>query len=959
VPKSQNVATAAASGERGRTRSGFIEPPAADIVGRDAELALLREALAGLRAGRGQAVLIEGEAGIGKSALLAAALAGSDEGECEILRGSCDELTQRFPFSAVKQALGIGSTRSVAMPGAEIGALSGDPVLAALERLVGLVGHLCAQSPVVLALEDLHWADDASLLCWSRLCRATTQMPLLLIGTLRPVSPRAPSSRVHDDVLLHGGRVLPLTGLAPDGVAQMAAGLVHGAPGRRLLRQLESASGNPFYIRELVDAATRSGALRTADGAAELTGQAAADGPAAFEEALLQESIVARLGFLSAEAMEVLRVATLLNAEFSVSDVATVTGRTAVELMTVVQDAIAAGLLESVGPRLRFRHALLQRALHDTMPVALREALHHQVAQALIAASAPAERIAQQLLLAPDTAESWEVDWLAGNAAALAARVPAVAADLLDRALRHIPPADARRGRLEDQLAGDLFLLGRYERVEQVTRDVLDRTTDSERRGRANWLLGYALLRIRRFDEAATALHDACARADVPPVWRARFDALRAMVLRAAGEGEQAEQLATEALAEGRELGDATATAYALHALSIRHMHRNDFAGALHLIDQALPLTGDDDRLADLRMLLLLNRQGSMVELCRFDEASALARRTLARNELSGSPRLATLRMQGAFTAYETGGWDEAAAELEALTDVEPNRRDELHAIRALLAGHREEWPEAARHLRALGRVVDAYGENRPDSHHNYVVLAAFALESEWAGVRPVTSPHARWLRLGSGIQPQSRYKFLPTVVRSALAAGDGPTARGAAWAGRQEAHKRPHLERAQATAQWCEGLVHGDPAPVLAAARSIRELGIALTEGEALEDAALLTARAGDVGAARDLLDEALQVYTGLGASWDARRAASRLRLLGVRPGVRGPRRRAATGWQALTAMELQVAELMAVGRSNREIAARLFVSHRTVESHVSHILAKLQVASRREVEIPDRQAA
>ena len=106
---------------------------------------------------------------------------------------------------------------------------------------------------------------------------------------------------------------------------------------------------------------------------------------------------------------------------------------------------------------------------------------------------------------------------------------------------------------------------------------------------------------------------------------------------------------------------------------------------------------------------------------------------------------------------------------------------------------------------------------------------------------------------------------------------------------------------------------------------------------------------------ASQRLLDEALQIYTGLGARWDVRRAGSRLRVLGIRPGVRGPRRRPATGWQALTAMELQVAELVAVGRSNRDIAAHLFISHRTVESHVSRILAKLQVASRWEVKIPD----
>ena len=186
------------------------------------------------------------------------------------------------------------------------------------------------------------------------------------------------------------------------------------------------------------------------------------------------------------------------------------------------------------------------------------------------------------------------------------------------------------------------------------------------------------------------------------------------------------EHVAAEALAEGQELGDSTAMAYALHALSIQHVHRNDFTGSLRLIDQALPLAGEERQLADLHMLLLLNRQSALMESCRFEEASALARRTLARNELSGSPRLATVQMQAAFTAYEIGSWDVAAAELEAITEVKPNRQDELHAIRALLAGHREEWQEAARHLEALEKATDAYGENRPASHHNHLVLAAW-----------------------------------------------------------------------------------------------------------------------------------------------------------------------------------------------------------------------------------------
>jgi DNA-binding CsgD family transcriptional regulator len=588
------------------------------------------------------------------------------------------------------------------------------------------------------------------------------------------------------------------------------------------------------------------------------------------------------------------------------------------------------------------------------MPAALRQALHSQVAQSLIDADVAVERIAQQLQQLTDTAESWEVDWLAVNAAALAGRVPAVAVELLERALPRLPAADPVRGPLEDLLADTLFLLGRYHQVEQITRAILQRTTDAERRGQATWLLGYALVRVRRYEQADVALKAAVAQPGVLPTWRARFSALHAMVLRKTDRRAEARAAAARALAEGRELGDATAMAYALHALSIQHNDDYDLTGTLRLIEQALPLTGESRRLADLHMLLLVNMQAVTMELGRFGDASALVRRTLLHNELSGSPRLGTVRMQAGLMAYELGDWDGAAAELEAVTDVELNRRDELHALRALISGHRDDWQEASRHLEALAEAIDAYGATRPESHHNSLVLAAWALEGERTGKpRQGMTPGAMLREVETGEHSQYRYKILPTIARLALAANDEATARAATVSSRREAAKSG-LARTEAVAQWCDGLAAGDPDAVLAAARSFGEMGLVLDAGNALEDAATLAAQAGASDKARALLDEALQIYRGLGAQWDVRRAGSRLRLLGVRAGARGPRRRAAVGWKSLTGMELQVARLVAVGRSNPEIATQLFISRRTVESHVSHILAKLQVASRWEVKIP-----
>jgi predicted ATPase len=153
-----------------------------ELAGRESELAVLSGMLERLDLGQGRAVLLEGVAGIGKSSLAAASLAGSAT-QIRILTGACDELSQRFPLSAVRQMLG---SRAAGSPGAETAPEAGaDPMRAAVEELVGVAEALCAEGPLVLLLEDLHWADEASLLWWRRLCRLTRQLPLALLGTRR------------------------------------------------------------------------------------------------------------------------------------------------------------------------------------------------------------------------------------------------------------------------------------------------------------------------------------------------------------------------------------------------------------------------------------------------------------------------------------------------------------------------------------------------------------------------------------------------------------------------------------------------------------------------------------------------------------------------------------------------------------------------------------------------------
>jgi DNA-binding CsgD family transcriptional regulator len=191
-------------------------------------------------------------------------------------------------------------------------------------------------------------------------------------------------------------------------------------------------------------------------------------------------------------------------------------------------------------------------------------------------------------------------------------------------------------------------------------------------------------------------------------------------------------------------------------------------------------------------------------------------------------------------------------------------------------------------------------------------------------------------------------HQWLPDLVRLAVHAGDTTMARAGLAACEVEAEREVQPARATFAARRCAGLLARDPAPVMEAAEHYAAVGRPVERAQTLEDAAVLLAGQGHAGEARAVLADAMKLYTVLGAGWDMRRADSRLRPLGIRRGVRGPRPRAAFGWAALSPTELKVARLVAKGKSNPEVAADLFLSRRTVQTHVSHILAKIGGRSR-----------
>ena len=620
-------------------------------------------------------MLIEGEPGIGKSALVRAAVAGAPEAGCEVFWGAGDELGQALPLLPFLDGLRVREPSAnprrdtiVRLLRGEVAADRGMDVPAVLaEQLLALVAEQCAVRPVILVIDDLQWADQASVNLWGRLARSARQMPLLLVGMMRPVPQR-------DDVLAlrraaGDAARIELTGLAGATVADLVAGLAGGRPDDGLLRLADGAAGNPLYVTELVTALTRSSrVIITGTGVATLT---AGDVPGS-----LSAAIADRLGFATAPVREILRVAALLGTDFAVTDLGIILGRSVADLVGAIDEARAAGVLTESGHGLGFRHALIRAALYDEMPAPVRAAWHRDAGRALAEAGAPADRVARQMLWAisgpggtPEPVDKWMLTWLAGAGDLLVGQAPQVAAELLGRAVAS-SPAGLQHDRLAAWLADALYRIGDLEKAEQVASQALAHATEPDLLVDLHWTLAQCRMVAGSSAESLATLDRALAAPGISARHRARLLVLAARTHSNFGEVEKAGQVATSALAAASDAGDNWAMGWALHVLTLVTTVQGRMTDALPLFDRALAVTQADPALTDLRLLLQINKAVTLGCLDQYEQAFAAAEQA---RELAGQVGTA-IRLAQAHSAlsqlrFETGRWDDALAEVEVLQE--------------------------------------------------------------------------------------------------------------------------------------------------------------------------------------------------------------------------------------------------------------------------------------------------
>jgi ATP/maltotriose-dependent transcriptional regulator MalT len=940
------------------------------LLEREREVTGLLDAVTGAQRGRGQVVLVEAPAGLGKTSLLKVAAQAARETGFTCLRARASELERDFAYGCVRQLLepvvakAVGPERERLFEGAA--ALSmplfgptvasqpwflADSSFAMLHGLYWLLGNLADERPVALSVDDLHWADSESLRFLNYLSPRLDGLALVVLASTRS------REAVTDLARLAAGpetTVLRPQPLSLDATATLCERRLGGP---RVEPEFAAAcraatGGNPFLLEALLREVDEQGIPIDARGAARVRRL----GPTAVAQAVLL-----RLSSGPAAAGALVRAASVLGDGASLSEAATLAGMGDDEAARAADRLVALALLETA-ERLEFAHPIVREAVYVDIGPRERAQAHARAADILAASGASEERIAAQIAEAEPIGHPGRVELLRRVAAdALTRGAPAAAVASLSRALAE-PPPPASRAEVLVELGAVEYRLARPEAVAHLT-SAMGLIRDPRRLGATARWLALALTLAGDSDRAVEVIESAVgvvepedrelallleaelfAHAQMASVERRAPAALRveryadlsgatpgerlvlaSLAFERARESESESDAAghlERALASGRLLGEQELDGAGLAARDALQQ------GVVYLLLVGLMATDAldvaeacvDQALADARLRASIPAQAFVIE---FRGMASLRRGEVARAEADGRTALELLRAHDIYlgTAYALGVLIEALIE-----------EGEVEAAEAALrtSGLGDEIPpDLATNalLEARGRLRLAQGRTRQGLDD----LLEFGRRDElWGSANPIAS----------------RWRSRACMALAALGDSDGALRMA-----------REDLERARrwgaasgiGVALRATGLVEGGPAQIQClreAAEVLERSPARLEQARALTDLGAALRRGNRRSEARGPLKKGLELARRCGARALAQRARIELRAAGGRSSETDH-----DGVQDLTASERRVAEMAAEGRSNPEIAQALFVTRKTVETHLGHVYRKLQISGRAEL--------
>jgi DNA-binding CsgD family transcriptional regulator len=928
------------------------------LVGRDLEVELARRIMRDLCAGQASTLLIEGEAGIGKTRVVQCIIDDACARGVVVFRGEAHPFERTHPFGAVAAALDL-SRRSRDPRRAAIGRLivaksdsaatvpgdTPDLRYRVVEEILDLVETSCAQGPVLLVVEDLQWADSSTLLALRSMARELPHVPLLLVATLRPSPRSAELDQLLDELLAAGARPMQLEALSPDDVEALARADLAAPPGPDLTAVLAKASGNPLWVVEMLRSLSDEGMLRRDGEAIEVATSELPDS--------LRDLVVRRLRYLPVATLELLQVTAVLGDDVSIHDVAAVARRAPTDVVAQLTEAFDARLLGEHGDKVVFRHQLVHDAIYQDMPAPVRRVLHRDAAGALADAGADLLQVADHLILGAPRGDLQAVKWMRRAAREAAASAPSVSVELLRRAESLLPGGNRDADLLSAELVQALVRAGKVAEAAARAEAVLAR----RHRAEADMPLRFSLLAALSLQNRATELiefaESTLEHAPHLPLSSQSLVLAQASYGRTfSGDVVGGEAAGKRALDVAERSGDVAMTVWSLTTLSVAVKWQGRYAEALEHTRRAVALASDprnaQARLRHPRFFL------GMV-LCDsdlIDEARAAYSEALDEYDELGSvwPLADTLLAQAA-ASFITGEWDDALPGLAAGLRVAQEQGNQVlvaqaGAYQAVIAAARGDLRVAERWLAPFTTELES---DAPPFGSEMIAYAAAVVAIANDDLKRAYEILLHVWRLDA--QCDNRYyhrSVAPELVRLALALDQREVAREVVGVVEAGAALAPEVPTARSAALRCRGLVDNDVAPMIEAVELARRTPRLIEHAGACEDAARVLAANERPDEAKNLLTEALERYEDAGAQAWAARVGAALRELGVRRGTRGPRRRPAHGWQSLTTTERSVSHLVAEGLTNREVAKRLHISPHTVNSHLRHAFEKLSVSNR-----------